>query len=146
MLLSSQHGACGVGRKPLHFLDQEGGGGRAADLSPVLEAVGQARRARMSESSREKAQGPDLVALEAVEAGATGIGAVLGAVLSSGFHTGLQTHHGAWTNWSWALSYSGRLAGQAGQCEGPGKSGGLRAGIVGVSECVAGPAQGLYHL
>lgn len=79
MLLSSQHGACGVGRKPLHFLDQEGGGGRVADLSPVLEAVGQARRARMSECPREKVQGPDLVALEAVEAGATGIGGCVGS-------------------------------------------------------------------
>lgn len=54
---------------------------------------------------------PGLVTLEAVEAGATGTG----GYVDSGFHTGLQTHHGAWTSWFWALSDSRRLAGQAGQ-------------------------------
>lgn len=69
----------------------------------------------MSEHTGEKVQVPGLVAPEAVEAGATGIGGCVGGYVDSGFHIGLQTHHGAWTSWFWALSDSRRLASQAGQ-------------------------------
>ena len=103
----AQHGE----KDPLHFLDQDGGQGSMSDLSlGLLEAMGQARRARVSECPGKKPrywpsspwrqwrqeQGSPCNWDRAPSGNfprtevETGLGAVLEAWREFGFHVGLQ--------------------------------------------------------
>lgn len=83
-------------------------------MNPALEAVGRARKARMSERQGKKCK-CQARTLEAAEAGAPGVGSCVGGHAEFFLPRRPTEPPGAWTSWFWALSYSGRPAGQAGQ-------------------------------